>query len=142
VAPTAENAAAVEEAIGTCVRAFYGKARQDVLLGPIFNSHVSDWEHHFARIGDFWSHVLLGTKRYSGHPYPLHVQLPVKPEHFGRWVALFEETADETLAPELAAKAIAKARQMSASFQAGIFPFKDANGQPSRLPVPRPSVRS
>jgi hemoglobin len=141
-AAAAENAKDLEDAIRTCVRRFYGKARQDALLGPVFNAHVTDWEHHFARIDDFWSHVLLGTKRYSGHPYPLHVQLPVRPEHFPRWVALFEETANETLPLELAATAIAKARMMAASFQAGIFPFKDAGGQPSRVPAPPTSARS
>jgi len=136
-APTSDSPEAVEEAIRTLVRRFYGKARQDALLGPVFNTHVTDWEHHFARIDDFWSHVLLGTKRYSGHPYPLHVQLPIKLEHFPRWVALFEETANETLAPHLAEQVIAKAHMMAASFQAGIFPFKDANGRPSRVAPPR-----
>ncbi len=136
------NSQAVEEAIKVCVRTFYGKARQDPLLGPVFNSHVGDWEHHFSRIDDFWSHVLLGTKRYSGHPYPLHAMLPVKPEHFSRWLALFEETAKEALDGEYAEKAIAKARHMAASFQAGIFPFKDANGKPSRIPAPRPPIGS
>jgi len=67
----------------------------------------------------------LGTARYSGHPYPAHMHLPVEPEHFLRWVALFEETARETLNADLAEKAIGRARHMSASFQAGIFPFKD-----------------
>jgi len=130
--PAAERNEAVEAAISACVRSFYGKARQDRLLGPVFNTHVADWEHHFSRIDDFWSKVLLGTTRYSGHPFPLHVQLPVKPEHFARWLALFEETAREMLEPTLADKVIAKARHMAESFQAGIFPFKDASGRPVR----------
>ena len=49
-------------------------------------------------------------------------------------MALFEETARETLDADLAEKAIGRARHMSASFQAGIFPFKDEHGRPSRLP--------
>jgi hemoglobin len=126
--------AEMEAAIEACVRNFYAKGRNDDLLGPLFNSHIADWDRHLKRIHDFWSRTLLGTARYSGHPYPVHAPLPVEPEHFKRWVALFEETARETLDASLAQKAIGRARHMSASFQAGIFPFKDADGRPSRLP--------
>ncbi len=131
--PVSEHAR-IEQNISALVRSFYGKARADALLGPVFNAAVADWEHHFARIDDFWSHVLLGTTRYSGHPYPLHTALPVGADHFSRWLALFEETARETLEPTLAEKAVAKARHMAASFQAGMFPFKDEQGRPSRTP--------
>ena len=130
---TAGNAG-IEAAISACVRNFYAKGRKDEILGPVFDAAVGDWENHLKRIENFWSIMLLGTARYSGHPYPVHVPLPVEPEHFARWVALFEETAHETLGPELAKKAIGKARHMSASFQAGIFPFKDEEGRPSRVP--------
>ncbi len=128
-----ENAG-IEAAIEACVRNFYAKGRNDDLLGPVFNSSVANWERHLRRIQDFWSRTLLGTARYSGHPYPAHTHLPVEPEHFARWMALFEETARETLDADLAEKAIGRARHMSASFQAGIFPFKDEHGRPSRLP--------
>ncbi|MFZ1109305.1 MAG: group III truncated hemoglobin [Rhodomicrobium sp.] len=127
--------AEIEAAIEACVRAFYAKGRNDDLLGPVFNAAVGDWESHIGRIQDFWSKLLLGTARYSGHPYPAHVPLPVEPEHFTRWIALFEETARETLDAELAQKTIGRARHMSVSFQAGIFPFKDRHGRPSRLPT-------
>ncbi len=130
---TLDNAE-IEAAIETCVRAFYAKGRNDDLLGPVFDAAVGDWESHFRRIQDFWSKLLLGTARYSGHPYPVHTPLPVKPEHFTRWIALFEETARGTLDAELAKKAIGRARHMAVSFQAGIFPFKDEHGRPSRIP--------
>ena len=123
-----------ERAIGVCVRRFYERARQDPLLSPVFKAAIADWEHHLERIQDFWSRALLGTERYSGFPYPAHLQLPIEPEHFSRWVALFEETAVETLPPSLAGKAIERARHMSTCFQSGIFPFTDKDGRPSRLP--------
>ncbi len=126
--------AEIEAAIETCVRNFYARGRNDDLLGPVFNSTVRDWERHLKRIHDFWSRTLLGTARYLGHPYPVHMHLTVEPEHFVRWFALFEETARETLDANLAEKAIARARHMSVSFQAGIFPFKDEHGRPSRFP--------
>jgi hemoglobin len=124
---------AEEEAIGLCVRQFYGAALNDALLGPVMKASVMDWEHHFSTIQDFWSHALLGTERYSGFPYP-HVQLPVKPEHFDRWLELFGETAKATLTPDLAGKAIEKAGMMAACFKAGMFPFIGRDGKPSRQP--------
>jgi len=49
----------VVEAIKTRVRDFYAKARQDYLLGPIFNSTVKEWDVHLQVITNFWSKVLL-----------------------------------------------------------------------------------
>ncbi len=124
-----------EAAILDCVRNFYGEAQRDPLLGPIFAAHVHDWELHYQTVANFWSKVLLGADRYSGLPFPLHVKLPVEPEHFDRWLMLFGEAAQRHLPPDLATKAKAKAALMAASFKAGIFPFLDAEGRPSRMPA-------
>lgn len=131
---TEPSADEVEEAIKTCVHDFYAKARQDSLLGPIFNSTVQDWDVHLRVIADFWSKVLLQTHRYNSSPFPLHQPLPVEPEHFTRWLELFEETTRATLPAAYAAKALAKAQHMAESFKAGIFPFIDKDGRPSRHP--------
>ena len=129
------RADAVEEAIKNCVAAFYAKARQDPLLGPIFNNAVHDWDGHLRIISNFWSKALLATHRYSGSPFPLHMNLPLELEHFERWLSLFEETAKAALPAEYAAKAIAKARHMAEAFKAGIFIFVDKDGRPSRRPA-------
>lgn len=123
-----------EEAIRECVREFYGKAREDPLLGPIFNSTVEDWDVHLRVIADFWSKVLLQTDRYNGSPFVLHRNLPVELEHFDRWLSLFEASVQSRLPPPYAEKALAKARHMAESFKAGIFPFLDKSGRPSRHP--------
>ncbi len=125
----------MEEAIANLVRDFYGKARKDPDLGPIFNNVVEDWDVHLRVVANFWSRALLQTDRYSGHPFVHHVKLPIELEHFGIWLKLFTETANETLPPEYAEKAIAKANHMAESFRAGLFPFQDAEGKPSRCPV-------
>jgi hemoglobin len=44
---------------------------------------------------DFWSSVALGTGRYGGKPHLAHRGLGVTDEHFGRWLYLFEATAQE-----------------------------------------------
>jgi hemoglobin len=82
-----------EQEIKTLVHAFYAKVRRDEVLGPIFNHHVDDWDHHLAKLVDFWSSVLLGTRRFSGTPMAKHVALPeLSAELFQRWLMLFQET--------------------------------------------------
>jgi hemoglobin len=124
-----------EAAIMAMVRRFYGNAQIDPLLGPVFATVVHDWETHYSKVADFWSRALLGTDRYQGHPFPFHTKLPIELHHFERWLALFTEATQTCLPPELAEKALAKANHMAESFKAGLFPFKDAEGKPSRLPA-------
>ncbi len=50
--------ALTEEKIARLVATFYGRARADDLIGPIFNAQVKDWDHHIAKISDFWSSML------------------------------------------------------------------------------------
>lgn len=81
-----------EQQIADLVRQFYGRARADAVLGPVFAHAVSDWDEHFQMVEDFWSRTLLGTHRYKGHPYAGHTRLGLKPEHFEQWLNLFRET--------------------------------------------------
>lgn len=112
-----------EEMIARLVQVFYDRARLHEELGPVFNQAVGDWDHHLAIVTDFWSSALLGTKRYTRHPFPVHMNLPIEREHFGQWLALFRETAMETLPPEAARHAIGRAEFMAESFRAGLYPF-------------------
>ena len=108
-----------EAEIGTLVEGFYAKVRVDEEIGPIFNAIVSDWPYHEALLKDFWSTVLLTTGRYKGDPMMKHLQLSLDPQHFRRWLALFEQTASEVLSPEQAQMVIAKAERIAQNFQAG-----------------------
>ena len=82
-----------ESEITTMVHAFYAEVRRDSMLGPIFNEHVDDWDQHLAKLVDFWSSVLCGTRRFAGAPMPKHAALPgLTPELFERWLALFRAT--------------------------------------------------
>ena len=126
-----------ETQIAAMVQLFYTTARADQDLGPVFKATVSDWDHHMEIVADFWSHALLGTTRYTRHPFPVHMTLPIKPEHFDRWLALFKAAADQTLPPLAADKAKARAAHMVDSFRTGLFPFIDADGKPSKLPPKR-----
>ncbi|VTU28073.1 Group 3 truncated hemoglobin ctb [Variovorax sp. SRS16] len=82
-----------DDEVRALVHAFYAKVRRDAMLGPIFESHVHDWDSHLSRLTDFWSAVLRGTGRFTGAPMPRHVALPgLNAELFQRWLALFHET--------------------------------------------------
>lgn len=113
--------ALTEDTVSDLVEIFYGRAREDALLRPLFVETIHDWDAHLARIKDFWSKQLLGTERYSGHSFMQHAVLPIEPAHFERWLALFDATAAELLPPDAHRQAMAKANHMSASFQAGMF---------------------
>lgn len=125
--------AAIETAISDCVERFYAKGVADPLLGPVFTA-IPDLPGHLEIIKNFWSRSLLGTERYQGHPYPVHTSLRIEPEHFRRWLDLFIESAQGTLPKPQAEQAITQASHMAQCFQAGIFPFTDADGRPSRQP--------
>jgi truncated hemoglobin YjbI len=117
----ADSIVATEQELGRLVQAFYAAARADPVIGPVFNRSVSDWDAHAAKVQDFWSRTILGTKRYDGMPFTPHLFLGLKPEHFDSWVALFKATATEVLRPEAAAFAIGKVEHMSRCFQTGLF---------------------
>lgn len=114
---------ATEAEIAQLVERFYEKARADSLLNPVFEFAVNDWDKHHRIVQDFWSRTLLGTQRYKGHPYGIHASLPIRPEHFDRWLALFRETAREELPEAAANQAIARAEHMAESFKVGLFTF-------------------
>ncbi|WP_028312713.1 group III truncated hemoglobin [Derxia gummosa] len=119
-----------EEQIDRMVRLFYSRAREDAELGPVFAAHVDDWEHHFQIVQNFWSQGLLGTGRYKGSPYSVHLNLGIKIEHFARWLELFRAAAAETLPPDAAKMAISRAEHMSKSFKVGLFPLETLPGMP------------
>ena len=90
-----------DEEVAVMVHAFYVEVRRDAVLGPIFNGHIKDWDHHLVKLVDFWSSMLRGTGRFTGTPMPKHVALPgLSAELFQRWLALFHETT--SVQPNLA----------------------------------------
>ena len=125
-----ENAAAPgaadsnEEQISTLVDLFYSFVHADPLIGPIFQDHVRNWDGHMAAMRKFWIMHLLGTQTYEGNAFAPHMRLPLKEEHFERWLALWEKAAAESLPPSLADRAVKKARHMAHSFKVGVLPWK------------------
>ena len=88
-----------EEDITNLVNQFYTKVRNDELLAPVFNSIIKDnWEGHLQTMCNFWSSILLYSKRYLNDPMAKHLPMPLEKKHFDKWLMLFEETIDETFA--------------------------------------------
>ena len=108
-----------EAVLERLLRAFYGAARQDPLLGPVF-ARVADWEAHIARIVDFWSSVVLMSGRYHGNPMAAHLPLGLESVYFARWLELFGRTARSECSPAGAALLIDRAGRIARSLELGI----------------------
>jgi hemoglobin len=133
--PGAAHPAITEAMIATLVARFYERAREDAVIGPIFMAAVQHWDEHIANITDFWSSVMLRTRRYHGRPMRPHLILPLEPLHFDRWLSLFEETAIEVCgAPDIAEAFIVRARRIADSFEMG------RAGQRGEIARPRHSL--
>ncbi len=116
-------AVGIDEAmIRTLVHAFYGRVREDRVLGPIFDGAIGEaWDAHLAKLCDFWSSVMLATGRFQGRPMQAHNRLPgIRTGHFGRWLALFEVTAREVCPPAAAALFIERSRMIGRSLELGL----------------------
>ena len=110
-----------EEAIRRQVHTFYGRVRQDPVLGPVFNEAVEDWDEHLAKLCDFWSSVLLATGRFHGSPMAAHAQRPaIDDEHFALWLDLFATTAREVCSPAAAALFVEKSQIIGRSLRLGL----------------------
>lgn len=112
-----------ETQLTTLVHSFYGKVREDEVLGPVFDDAISDWPHHLGKMVDFWSSVMLSTGRYKGNPMMMHLKhvARIRSEMFDRWLGLWRETAGEVLDETGADGVIAKAERIAESLQLGMF---------------------
>ena len=58
------------------VRAFYGRALEDPIIGFIFVDVAKlDLEAHVPRLTSFWETILLGAQSYGGGAFRPHAQL-------------------------------------------------------------------
>ncbi len=115
------------EDIRLLVISFYAKIRKDAVLGPIFNGIITDWEHHFGLLTDFWETQLFLKRKYFGNPVTAHqavddkVRHTITPEHFGLWMNLWFATIDELFEGETAYIAKNRAQKMSTMLYLKIY---------------------
>jgi hemoglobin len=127
-----------EQAIARLIDAFYARVRVDPELGPVFAAAIADdaWPAHLARMRAFWSSVMRASGRYSGDPVGVHRAVSgLERALFARWLALFEATASDLFAPELAAAFVGKAHRIAESLQLALFHRLDRPPEGLRPPA-------
>ena len=106
------------EDIQLMVNEFYGKVKEDELLGPIFESVVKgNWDAHLEKMHGFWETIIFNVKKYTGSPFQKHVPLPIDAKHFERWLALFHETIDQRFKGKNAEEIKKRSTQMGLMFE-------------------------
>ena len=96
---------------------FYKIAPNDAEIGHHFDG--VDLAAHLPVIVDFWEKVLFGKAVYFGNPLAvhqiLHAKSPLTPEHFRRWVEIFQEIVDALFAGKTADDAKLRAKMIAHS---------------------------
>jgi hemoglobin len=105
------------------VRAFYGRALADPIIGWIFVDVAKlDIEAHVPQITSFWETILLGAHSYGGGAFrphaELHARVRLRAGHFERWLMLWRTTVDDLFAGERAELAKAHAQRVAQAFHA------------------------
>lgn len=107
------------------VDTFYGKVRNDELLGAIFNGIIGDrWPEHLEKMHRFWGTVLINEGSYTGTPLRPHLHMPIGAAHFVRWLQLFHATVDELFEGPVAQLAHRNADRMADMFQERIERYR------------------
>lgn len=108
------NDISTENDISLLVNTFYTRVRGDALLFAVFDPIVKDnWDRHLQRMVDFWSTLLLYTKKFTDDPLKKHLPLPIDKVHFDRWLMLFNETIDELFKGQIAENAKKRANSIA-----------------------------
>ena len=135
----ANHAAALgidETLIAEIVETFYARVRADSLLGPIFETHISDWPAHLAKMKDFWASIAIESGRFHGNPMRKHIAMgSLEGHHFDHWLALFFQTLEDTI-PRESARAFfrERAERIADSLLTGIEIDRDGL-EPSQRPA-------
>lgn len=138
---TAENRRDVEtrEDCDRLVRAFYGRALTDPIIGWLFTDVAQlELETHVPKVASYWETILLGVKTYRGSPFDphaaIHAKAPLSAGHFGRWLALWQETVDELFAGTRAEQAKAHALRVAQAFYRRLEALPSPTAQPGEPP--------
>lgn len=102
---------------------FYEKVQEDKLLAPLFSK--VNWELHLPVMYQFWENAIFFSGGYIGNPMAAHILLHKKaalnPEHFSRWVLLFNNTVDELFEGDKARLAKQRANSIATVIQTKIL---------------------
>ncbi|OAI42859.1 hypothetical protein AYO41_03335 [Verrucomicrobia bacterium SCGC AG-212-E04] len=102
------------------LRNFYASLRLHPVLGPIFESHITDWPIHLYAVADFWSLQTGGPPAYRGRLMAAHAPLRLSPRHFEFWLAQWRQSCALHFAPPIADEMIALAETLAARMRAAL----------------------
>lgn len=136
-----------EESIKCLVDNFYAKVRRDPALSPIFTAAIGEsedqWRPHLEKMYDFWSSLMLASKRYHGNPFKMHKDLPAFDEKlFDRWLELFAQTAQELYTSSEMARFIEKSIMIAQSLKYGLYAMNGPRLKPAHKISPMPVIRT
>jgi hemoglobin len=115
------------------------RADLELLLAEFYKIAIIDERigHHFDRLDlvahlpiivDFWEKILFGKHIYFGNPLLIHQKLneilPLKPEHFERWLEIFTQTVDKFFVGETTENAKLRAGMIAHSLNQRINDVK------------------
>lgn len=99
------------------VETFYSTALADPHIGPVFKDAGFVLESHIPVMVSFWETILFDVITYKGNPMLKHLALnltvPLLPEHFERWMAIWTTTVNSRYCGPLAEKAVIRARSIA-----------------------------
>lgn len=103
------------------VETFYQTALADEVIGPVFKAADFSLEQHIPVMVKFWETILLDVITYQGNPMLKHITLnktvALLPEHFERWMAIWEQTVTAKFDGFTARQAINRAASIAQLMQ-------------------------
>ena len=102
---------------------FYGKVRQDVMLGPIFENAIGgNWDRHIEKVILFWTTATRLDTGYKARNFmPAHMRhASIGTEQLSRWLSLFQETLAERCAPDTSDVLFEIAERMAENIRVGL----------------------
>lgn len=114
------------------VTRFYERMMVDDVIGYIFTHYAKiNLDEHLPIISDFWETILFEKPVYKRGPKAMNVHLdlakkiPLRKQHFTRWLYLFHTTVDELFSGEQALKAKTRASSIAVTIQKRIGPLPE-----------------
>src|SRR5688500_17513647 len=82
------------------INTFYAELLKLEDIKPVF-AHI-DFPKHIPHIVHFWSFVLLDEEGYKTNVFEKHLNLPIKPYMFDKWLDVWVNTVDALFKGETA----------------------------------------
>jgi hemoglobin len=122
------------------VRAFYGRALADPMIGWLFVDVAKlDLEAHIPEITSFWETILLGAQSYRGGAFrphaTLNAQARLRAGHFERWLVLWRLSVDELFAGPRAELAKSHALRVAKAFHGRLETLPSASDDAPAAPA-------